>query len=197
MATVKLTESLKSEIHNKIERAYAGRSEVLEKEIDGMFTFDELYNAYIAATGGAELLESCKHWLNPTGRINTETINGVRWSKYLNRTSEAQTVPRWPQDAAIPALSQKTDRLTVLYEQKQALRDELWKTKSNVIDTIKQYGSVNSAVKAHPDLVHLLSPYTQAKLVEVREKREKVEIAPMDLSNIASVAVLARLAEAR
>jgi hypothetical protein len=197
MATVKLTYDLKSEIRAKIHRAYEPRFLAVKNEIEQMFTFDELMTEYINETGGTAIYEQCTQWLALTNRLWVSRVNGVRWDTHVTKHREWAGTPMWPDNAVIPSLAHKSDRLKELYTQKDTLNDEYNNTVNNVLETIAQYGSVNSALKAHPDLQHLLPSYTIEKINEVKEKRVRAPVEARDLSNIASVAVLARLAEAR
>jgi hypothetical protein len=197
MATVKLTYELKSNIRSKIHRAYEPRFTAIDNEVENMFTFDELMTEYINETGGTALYEQCTQWMHLTSQLRVSRVNGVLWDNYVNRHGEWKGTPKWPDNAVIPSLAHKSDRLKELYFQRDALTDEYNNTVKNVLETIAQYGSVNSALKAHPDLQHLLPSCTIEKINEVKEKRVRAPVEARDLSNIASVAVLARLAEAR
>jgi F0F1-type ATP synthase delta subunit len=204
MATVKFTQVIRYEVINKIDSAYQARLTAKQNEISSLITADLILDFYIKMSGGYELYESCKHWLKEDSTIRVTSINGVSLTEnyyYFRKdgTTFNKPIPNIPYPYKIndPSLQPIADKYVALREEFKTLRNESVVQKNNICAAFEAYGSVNTAIKEHPELANMLSKNTLDKINTKKErvKASEVEIT-VDAGMINTIAVLSKFAEA-
>jgi hypothetical protein len=206
MATVKFTQSIRCEVTNKIDTAYTARIQSKQNEIHSTITADFILETYINLTGGLELYESCKHWLAEESSIRCNSINGTHLSEtyfYFKDEHGQHTYKRvpcipYPYNLKDPSLQPFVDNYLTLKTELITLREECTKQKNSICSAFEAYGSVNSAIKEHPELANMLSSKTLAKINEKKERAKASDVVVnIDLGMVNTIAVLSKFAEAK
>ena len=197
MATVKYTNKLDLDVTNIISKAFEPRVKSIQTKLNEVFTFENIVNAYIEATGGRELYEKCKDWLPQHNSVYINSINGVRTmgSSYLVASStKHMPIPRIPSDINLPALSEYAQQLQDISKQYADLIRERSEFTDSVRKVLRAYPSVNAAVKAKPELEALLPNWAKQKMAEkiTRSKPEDVDVS-LDIGKVNQVAIINRL----
>lgn len=207
MATVKFTNKLEADVKDFLSTTYKKRIRLIEQEAQGVTpTPQELTDYAVAVEGKAELYEKCKDWLQGMTSMWPTIVNpdGARRSISYYSFSPTLRAPdyvkngdiRMPNEA--PAGFETThNRLSRLFEldkQIDDIRDELQTITNSVLNAFRAYPSVNAAVKAHPELEHMLPWSTKEKMAEKTTRVKQVlPDVHLDKEKLMTVAVLNRL----
>lgn len=197
MATLKLTSQLENEVRNKIDMSYKPRSKALLDERNGLLTGEVVMGAYIEQTGGKELYEQCKHWLHKESSKWVRSINNVAINTsiyFMDDNGEGVACPIMSDYLVIPAIETKVQEFKALTDRINDLNVDRSRMTNQIIEAFKSYSSINSAVKANPDLEHLLPEWAKDKMAEKVERAKPIKLTvSVDTAAIKTIAMINRL----
>lgn len=200
MATVKYTGRIESDMCNKIDKAYRERINAVYEKMEACITAEGILDSYIKGTGGYELYEKSKHWLE-----TRTTVRVPRWGTMylgLSRSFTAKEVrlPDGIEEAAVnmmPYFDELMAPYLALRLEKDTLEKECNETKRGLVDTFNSYPSVNAAVKANPELEYMLGEDTKNRMAEKIERvKREAPVVHVNLANIKSIALINRMSGA-
>lgn len=212
MATVKLTDKLKTEIQSKLTSMYSKRLQALREQIaEAKPDLDEMLSYYVQTTGSVELYEKTKHWF--ANRTHSYVTIQDSYDKSITESLSLYSTVAKPTPDSFNHYSMVVDKDTEVAYNSVGLAThtklvkvlELRKTLNqlegekalvfdNVVRAIGAYPSVNAALKHHPELEHMLPEHTKQKLAEkVERAKAAVPEVTLDKDKLVSLAVMAKM----
>lgn len=177
--------------------SYKPRSKALLDERNGLLTGEVVMGAYIEQTGGKELYEQCKHWLHKESSKWVRSINNVAINTsiyFMDDNGEGVACPIMSDYLVIPAIETKVQEFKALTDRINDLNVDRSRMTNQIIEAFKSYSSINSAVKANPDLEHLLPEWAKDKMAEKVERAKPIKLTvSVDTAAIKTIAMINRL----
>lgn len=199
MATVKFTGTLSDDIKQVFNKAYKPQLDALTDKMKTSLDADVILDTYIKNTGGFDAFEKAKVWFNAYDYLPCSYIG----DSYVGRDLKFKGGARFAPSTIDKAMRDVDDSVKSALAGWLAARDsirEIHKEIGEKFESVRKifmsYPSVNTAVKMHPDLEHLLPQHIKEKMAEktVRNKADAVEVS-IDTSMIKQVAVMSKLAQ--
>ena len=197
MATVKYTYSVSQAVTNKVRSAYTARIEAKNKELEAALNAEALLTAFIEGSGGMELYEASKHWLNTSNSIRVGRINGVALGGiYYYFEGAPRHVPYHPHELEGPQYDEMAANYKRVKDEIAVLVNQRTDAERSVGNAFRSYGSVNTAIKEHPELANMLPAYVIEKINQkvTKTKASDIEVE-VDAGLVNQIAVLAKFAE--
>lgn len=201
MATVKFTSPVQQDVQGKIRSAYNPRMESIRKEMKNALTANEIIDAYIEVSGGRDLYEKSKHWLNLSSSIEIHRYKGayIGERRYINsdNTNTERAVPKGIStalDQGDPCFETIFAKYIELKTKWTALDTEMNETIRSVHNAFQSYPSVNAAVKAHPALESMLPEHVKERMaMKVERSRSDAVEVELDEAKVKSIATISKL----
>lgn len=206
MATVKITERIRSAVLQSIVNAHEPRNADLEKRIGECITFTDIVETYIQETGGWDLYKKSYHWMERRESIFVAETNGVYSPRYysiskdditkskleFNPVSKSPYIPQIPDRINLPLLQPKVEKIILLIAKQDELIEEIKGTKNSVEQVLNAYPTINIALKMHPELEAVLPQWVKTELVRkvVKSSSAAIDKQVVNLDGLKMVTLL-------